>query len=238
MKPLALLSLACVAFFATGCGKKSGDDHAGHNHDHGDHSHGEKKSAPETTFKAGTGLTIPLVTRVAIGFTTAPAEERTLPRTLRVTAQVFKAGPPALASVTVPAAQAAALAGKALAGARLVRLAPHSSAPDAPVDLILALDDQPGAKLGDFVNLTLTAKDGPPVVVVPRSALLRSASGTFVYVVNGSAYLRTAVKTGAESATHLEISDGLYAGDEVVTHPVEQLWLIELRATKGGGHSH
>jgi hypothetical protein len=235
-RPL-LLSFAALAALA-GCGKKSTDDHAGHNHDHGDHSHGEKKSAPETTFKAGTGLTIPLVTRVALGFTTAPAEERALPSTLRVTAQVFQPGPPPLASATVPAVQAATLAGKALSGARLVSLKPHSSAPDTPVDLVLALDDRPGAKLGDFVDLTLTAAASAPVVSIPRSALLRSASGTFVYVVNGGAYLRTAVTPGASSADFIEIADGLYAGDEVVTHPVEQLWLIELRATKGGGHSH
>ena len=36
----------------------------------------------------------------------------------------------------------------------------------------------------------------------------------------------------------VEITDGLLAGDQVVTKPVETLWLIELRATKGGGHSH
>jgi len=36
----------------------------------------------------------------------------------------------------------------------------------------------------------------------------------------------------------VEIVDGLLAGDAVVTKPVQTLWLIELRATKGGGHSH
>ena len=36
----------------------------------------------------------------------------------------------------------------------------------------------------------------------------------------------------------VEITDGLYAGDEVVASPVNQLWLAELRLTKGGGHSH
>jgi len=62
--------------------------------------------------------------------------------------------------------------------------------------------------------------------------------GTFVYVVNGNFYLRTAVKTGARSTDFVEITDGLYAGDVVVTTPVNQLWLSELRLTKGGGHSH
>ena len=30
----------------------------------------------------------------------------------------------------------------------------------------------------------------------------------------------------------------LLAGDQIVVKPVQTLWLIELRATKGGGHSH
>jgi multidrug efflux pump subunit AcrA (membrane-fusion protein) len=76
------------------------------------------------------------------------------------------------------------------------------------------------------------------VLAVPRSALLDAATGTFVYVVNGDHYLRTPVKTEARSADFVEITDGLYAGDVVVVSPVEQLWLAELRLTKGGGHSH
>jgi len=75
-------------------------------------------------------------------------------------------------------------------------------------------------------------------LTVPRTALLDSAGGFFVYVVNGEFYLRTPVKTGASDASYFEITDGLYAGDIVVATPVEQLWLAELRLTKGGGHSH
>ena len=67
---------------------------------------------------------------------------------------------------------------------------------------------------------------------------LRFATGTFVYVLNGEYYLRTAVKTGVRSGEFIEISDGLYPGDVVVATAVEQLWLTELRVTKGGGHSH
>jgi len=46
------------------------------------------------------------------------------------------------------------------------------------------------------------------------------------------------VKVGARSPDFVEINDGLYAGDVVVAAPAEQLWLAELRLTKGGGHSH
>ncbi|MBK9991892.1 MAG: hypothetical protein IPP19_14495 [Verrucomicrobia bacterium] len=50
--------------------------------------------------------------------------------------------------------------------------------------------------------------------------------------------LRTAVKPGANDGEYIEILDGLYAGDVIATAAVEQLWLTELRLTKGGGHSH
>ena len=86
------------------------------------------------------------------------------------------------------------------------------------------------------MSLTLAADSA--ALTVPRSALLDAATGTFVYVVNGTSYLRTPVKIGASTADHVEITDGLYAGDTVVAAPVNQLWLSELRLTKGGGHSH
>jgi multidrug efflux pump subunit AcrA (membrane-fusion protein) len=76
------------------------------------------------------------------------------------------------------------------------------------------------------------------VTVIPRSALLRTSEGTFAYVVNGDAFYRTPIKLGAEAGGLLEITDGLLAGDAVVTKPVETFYLIELRATKGGGHCH
>ncbi len=91
---------------------------------------------------------------------------------------------------------------------------------------------------GEFVpaRILLPAKD--PVVAIPNSALLRSAEGPFVYVARGDAYRRTAVEVGAEVDGWAEIPKGLSPGDRVVTQPVQTLWLIELRATKGGGHSH
>ena len=93
-------------------------------------------------------------------------------------------------------------------------------------------------KDGEFLKATITLPRDETVTTIPRSALLRTAQGTFVYAVNGEAYIRTEVKAGSASTDKIEITDGLFAGDQVVTKPVETLWLIELRATKGGGHCH
>ncbi len=97
-----------------------------------------------------------------------------------------------------------------------------------------------GSKLkeGEFVKAMVSVPRNEAVTVIPVTALLRAAEGTFVYVVNGEAYYRTPVKIGSEAGGKIEIIDGLYPGDQVVAKPVETLWIIELRATKGGGHSH
>jgi multidrug efflux pump subunit AcrA (membrane-fusion protein) len=93
-------------------------------------------------------------------------------------------------------------------------------------------------KPGDFLAAVITLPRDESVATIPRPALLRTSEGPFVYAVNGDAYFRTAVKVGSEADGWVEITDGLLAGDQVVTKPVQTLWLIELRATKGGGHSH
>ena len=63
---------------------------------------------------------------------------------------------------------------------------------------------------------------------------LRTVEGAFVFAGNGSVYTRTAVQIGAEAGGFVEITDGLLAGDQVVTNGVAALWLVELRSTKGG----
>jgi multidrug efflux pump subunit AcrA (membrane-fusion protein) len=93
-------------------------------------------------------------------------------------------------------------------------------------------------KDGEFVAAIISLPREEAVKVVPSSSILRTSEGIFVYAAKDQAYLRTAVKVGSESDNSIEITDGLDAGDHVVTKPVETLWLIELRATKGGGHCH
>ncbi len=107
----------------------------------------------------------------------------------------------------------------------------------------------PYATLGDFeivvepasafpagarVATTFRGAVGEAVASIPRSALLKTAEGTFVYAVNGEFYVRTPVKVGAISDDHVEIADGLYTGDQVVVSPVMSLWLAELQILRGG----
>lgn len=72
------------------------------------------------------------------------------------------------------------------------------------------------------------------LTAIPKSSLLATAEGNFVYAKNGEFYVRTPVKLGAESDGHVEVTDGLYSGDEIVTSPVMSLWLAELQVLRGG----
>ena len=69
---------------------------------------------------------------------------------------------------------------------------------------------------------------------LPRAALLQTAEGNFVYTVSGERFVRAAVKVGVLNDEFVEITDGLYAGDQVAAQPVMTLWLAELQSLRGG----
>lgn len=127
----------------------------------------------------------------------------------------------------------------------------RADAPGLPRDtgVVRGLEKAPHEMLGDFevtvesttpleagarMLATFDAPAGDPATAIPRSALLETAEGSFVYALNGEFYLRTPVKVGAVSASHAAITDGLYAGDEIVVSPVMSLWLAELQVLRGG----
>ena len=93
-----------------------------------------------------------------------------------------------------------------------------------------------GEKLtaGEPLKAVLRLPAGDTVTAVPTAALLKTAEGSFVYAVNGDFYVRTPVKTGATDDKFAEITDGLYAGDQIVTTPVMSLWMAELQVLRGG----
>lgn len=61
--------------------------------------------------------------------------------------------------------------------------------------------------------------DNPPVLTVPRAAVIQTGQQAFVYVDEGDgAYRQAPVKTGKRGKEYLEILDGLSDGDAVVTN--------------------
>jgi hypothetical protein len=229
--PVLIGSLALGTTLLTGCGKEAAHNEA----EHGEHAEEGEGGGGGATFKEGSGLLL------------APeAAERSLARTLNVTAQVYATGSGARAVALVSAGQAeglkpglrATVKSSNEAVVELTAISRIAEKASGQVELVFSLANAPTLALGDTVTLTISIAADSPALVVPRSALLDTATGTFVYVVNGTAYLRTPVKTGAADDNYIEITEGLYEGDTVVVTPVNQLWLSELRLTKGGGHSH
>lgn len=266
MKSLFVFLLAAglsLGLFA--CGSKPPEHSAGDGHgheeggEHGDHhDHGDE--AAGARYAEGKGITLLAETKQAIGLQLAEAEERRLVPVLPIEAQVYRAANELARpdGEQAGSAYAAALINPQLAEklnigesatlrtsepsyqARIWRIDPVSKDAVNSVEAILEIPDPENTlRVGQFVSGFVTGAGAEdPVLTIPRSAVLETATGRFAFVQNGDHLLRTPVTTGAENAEHIEITDGIYAGDVVATHPVETLYLIELRATKGGGHSH
>lgn len=232
--PWLIVGVLGSALLFTGCGKKSSDNASGET---SEHAEGEEGGETGVTYKEGRGLQLVPEVIKALDLRTVEADEREVTAELEVTAQVFATKPKVLASASLPADRAELLRDASFEGASLVRIDTSTTTATRLADAVFALESAPSRQIGDFVQIAIRGKP-TKVLTVPRSAILDAAAGNFVYVVNGNAYLRTPVKVGARSGELVEITDGVYAGDVVVASPIEQLWLAELRLTKGGGHAH
>jgi hypothetical protein len=81
-----------------------------------------------------------------------------------------------------------------------------------------------------FAGLATAEFAGP----LPAEALLRTAKGDFVYVLNDGWLLRTPVNVAAGPGGGFTLRDGLYEGDVIAVRGVRALWLAELQAVNGG----
>ncbi len=191
-------------------------------------------------FKKGEGLSITDEMKNAIALQIADVGEARVASTITVNLSAMK---PQEASGWLPPQQAAQVTPGAV-----VELQPQGNAP-AIKGAVQRVEQMSFGSLGDYeitittpqplaigtrLKATFRAPAGDAVPVIPRSALLKTAEGAFVYAVNGGFYVRTPVNTGAMNDTLVEITDGLYSGDQVVTTPVMSLWLAELQVLRGG----
>lgn len=257
-----LLAMLAATLLTTGCGqppKNGAQDERAETHEEGDAHEHDQESPSGASFKAGKGVMLTDETRNSLGVEVVDVVERKLAAEVRFTAQIFgerhhhlpnladhsgcdvhgsgfvadeiaattRKGDP----VQILVGTNAPLSGTVLGVQKAIALGES--------ELIVGISNAISIlHPGEFVPASIVHPQEDAVAAVPQAALLRTSEGTFVYAVNGSAYFRTAVRTAAESDGWVAISDGLLAGDQVVVKPVKTLWLIELRATKGGGHSH
>jgi multidrug efflux pump subunit AcrA (membrane-fusion protein) len=219
----------------------------------GCHSKPSEQAAPETEsislFKEGRGVLLSEETRKLFELEIVEVQERPMPRRIQKTAQVFRIEPDAQAdaAVLLSVDEAKQLNVGQVASVRvlgesdpeitgtLTRLDKQTQTAFGHTEGVIQFADvNQNCPMGAFVSVTFTNQDSNPVLVVPQLALLSAADGHFVYTVSGTHLTRTRVKPGATSRGWVESADGLYAGDSVAAKGVENLWLVELSALKGG----
>ncbi|MDP3920374.1 MAG: efflux RND transporter periplasmic adaptor subunit [Candidatus Omnitrophota bacterium] len=244
-----------VAMLPLGCGRKE-DNHGKEKVESG---HSDEESPSGATFKAGKGITLSEETSKILGLEIVDVTEELLPEVVQLNIQIFTethrfadfdidhTGCQFHGSGFLPSDKVALVKPKQPVKFKTSRgemrdgfvVAVQKPLTHGEIEIIVGVTTvDSNLKDGEFVSATISVPRNKPVTVIPSSALLRTAEGTYVYAVNGDAYYRTAVTAGGSADEKIEITDGLYAGDQVVVKPVETLWIIELRATKGGGHSH
>lgn len=222
-----------------------------------EHQQMEEKETPpaaaNVSFKEGKGLLLDPATARHIGLRVEDVGERKISETMRFAAEVYRAAAArqvaGLDDALPVVSMASAMVSAANAG-RINRGSPVSvetkfGALNGRVaevygkgtqrEVVIAITDAE-RQLAPGMPVTVTARTGEEktVAAIPAGALLRTLEGTFVYTVSGDRYIRTPVQAGTMTNEFVEITDGLYAGDQVVVHPVMTLWLSELQVIRGG----
>ena len=196
-------------------------------------------------YSAKNGLRVPDETRQSLGLKIVEVTEQKVPATLDVQLRVYQeAAESILASATVTPQEAKQLKRGQVVhakanGANLTgsvtgvddRLQKATGMAEVQVELART---NGAASVGAFLSASVALDSDTAVVSIPQAALLECSDGHSVYTVSGEHLMRTAVKVGARAGELVEIKDGLFAGDQVVSQPVMSLWMTELAAVKGG----
>ena len=106
--------------------------------------------------------------------------------------------------------------------AKFLRLGVGTDAQKGTIDAVFALPN-PNNELrpGMRAELTLIASQRDAVLSIPREALQGDRSNRFVFIKDyeiANSFVRVPVLTGDQNHERVEITSGLYPGDEVVTH--------------------
>jgi hypothetical protein len=236
--------------FSTGCHQRESAKHV----DVHEHAHHQQEAG--ITFKEGKGLRITPETANYIGLRVEEVSERTLDSTYTFQAEVYQSSPVPFSS-TFPADSATALAsalltevdvlklpigteitasaaGREFSG-RIVHLHSPFGTNAGQIEVVLAVANPTGGlHPGTSLTVKVQAPGDETTLAVPRHAVLRTVEGPFVYAASGERFVRTRIKLGTEDNNFVQVLDGLYSGDQIVTEPVMPLWMAELQSIRGG----
>jgi hypothetical protein len=206
----------------------------------------------DASFDPDKGLYLPKATRQSMGITTAPVQKKTFQTEQMMKFQIFREADeqslPGMAyhsgfayastiltgeKIGLEHGQVGEVTEKSEAPAKLfqVNALPNANQTELLVEIA---DPKHQFILGDFcaVRWQMAAVDAP--AAVPDSALLKTTEGNFVYLQKEDRFVRTEVKPGATGEGFTEITEGVSAGDIIVTNLVQTLWLTELKLKSGG----
>lgn len=240
MKNFSLLSVLFAAACLAGCNDKPSPAAGGHADEQDEHG---------INFKAKEGLAVPEDLARHIGLKVEDVAERKVNGQLVFTAQVYGEAGPQARRVTLASAWVGRSAAQSIPGGTdivavtadtnsltgVVTRVASTADTNAAAEVLLELHAEQGElKLGDFVSVTVSTPGKEVVPVVPEAALLRTAEGHFVYVVNGKRLKRAPLKLGDRQDGVVAVRDGLLAGDKIAVSGVPLLWLAELQGLRGG----
>jgi len=111
---------------------------------------------------------------------------------------------------------------------------------DHYLPVIFKLENEGHLLEGAFAEVYLQAKEKSDILAVPSTALAEEQGGNYLYIqVSGESYTKRSVTTGENDGLFVEITDGLKAGDRVVTRGVMLVKAASMATgVVGVGHSH
>ena len=189
-------------------------------------------------FKKGEGLSVTDEMAKSIGLQTADVEEQKMTSRLKFTLQPRVGTNEATGWLTASQAEniqpgeVVQISGNPGTMGKVSNIAKHSLS--EWVDFQITVTTDTAMEDAKEIQASVMMPETEAAASIPRSALLSTVEGNFVYAVNGKHFFRTAVTVGTMNEDHAEITDGLFAGDAVVTTAVMSLWMAELQVLRGG----
>jgi len=234
-----VIVLAITAILISGCGRNAVTE-----------AHSEENVVK---YHAKSGLFVPKAAAEYMGLELTDVEDQKVEQSIQFMAQVYQTGKEQAASKSLPAllsgmvhlsdaewlkpgqlAEVRWNGGQALHG-RISKINRALEGVSGQIEVLTEVDSQENEiPQGAFVQVTVKGELGNSGVSIPRSALLKTVEGNFVYTVSGDHFVRTPITTGSVNEKFVEVTDGLYSGDQVVVKPVMTLWVTELQSIRGG----
>ena len=91
--------------------------------------------------------------------------------------------------------------------------------------------------IGDFAVVAVVADFREYVLSVPKEAIHKDSTGSYVYVVSDKGNIYTTIKTGMSDGVYTEVLSGLNAGDKILLENAKKPGTNTAKVTRGNFHN-